>query len=211
MDELDILLQEKSNLKNKINGAMKELKVWFESKIEHVRDFFRKVSRRIKESLKRIKNDDKLTRDIKRNGEIVFEKGTLGSSYKNGVLTHLSELGVQSNIVIKDSKKGISYIANDDADRAMYIKRRVMDTLKKVATIGGIILSLEGIHLAMEKNRENKNRKDTVNSHFEKLGKNKNRTVYDVEFEPKDNVRSHIFDDEDEGGGTSSGFALSLY
>lgn len=209
-EDIEFLLEQKSNLKRKITKAMQELKEWFYNKIDTVKDFFRKVATKVKQSLRHVKSNDVVSRDVKHKGEVVFKKGTVGSVYINGVEAELRDLQVNTNMVINDSKRGISYVVNDDAERAAYQKTRVINTLKKVSAIGGLLVAISASCYTVIKSKEEKERKSTVNSVFDKMEKDK-RIVKDVEIidrTNKSNVRSDIFDDEDMSGGR---LALSGY
>lgn len=197
MEDIGVLIEQKANITRKITKALQELKIWFQDKIDKVKDFFRQVSKKVKESLRHVKDDDKLPKDIKYNEDIIFKKGTVGRVYKNGVQTRISDLGIDANIVIKDSKRGLSYVANNEADKAMYIKTRVVDTLKKVTAMGGLVLALAASSKIILKSKENARRKDTVKNHFNNMEKEKN-PVYDVDL--GDEINSNIkkaFDDDD--------------
>lgn len=201
-DDIETLIEAKINIKDNIIYAMNELITWFESSIDKVQDFFRKVSHRLIQELKKFNKDTIIIKDVKYNDDIIFKKGTTVNAYQNGIKKSLKDLKINTDIVIKDSKKGISYIINDDTDRALYTRKKVESTLKNITAVGGMLLAVFAVSTKILKNKDDVRKMNLSISKMNQKEKD-NAVILDADYyhsdknEPIFNNRFNIFDDDD--------------
>lgn len=141
MDELNMLIQEKSNIRSKISGAMKELKGWFEKKKDDVKDYFNTLTNKVKEVKNDTLHNQGISKDIVIGGKVVFKQGTTVSNVSSKILRLMTEIKNEVNKTLSECKKGIKYIISNQYENAVHCKEIVLSNLKKITIIGSVIVS----------------------------------------------------------------------
>ena len=157
-ESLELLIEEKKDIKGKITKAMQDLKEWFLNKIEHVKDFFIDLKRKISESInKKIPGNARLDRDISIEGEIVFPKGTPMSKVNSGIIRQLGEVNRQKDIVIRECKNGVIDISRRDSEAAIDKKKKVVKAIKIMTKSASLIMAGLKIHRKIKTVKQVKN------------------------------------------------------
>ena len=192
IDELELLLQEKYEVRQKISTVMKKLKEWFMAKINELGDLFRHVKNSVSEGLRNIKNrKGKINKDININGETIIPKNTPVSTVTNSIQSDLSNLQITTKVVIQDCKDGIHYIDDDDKDKAVKTKTKVMDKIKNITLIITPIMAGVFALTLYKKNESERKRFET------KINKIKSDIASDVKNDVKSELKTNREAEED--------------
>lgn len=181
MDELTMLLEEKSNIKKKISETMKDLKNWFTKKKEDVKDYLDTIKDKIIESKEDVTDNRNINKDIIVNNNVVFKKGTSVSKVFTKISSLMRDLKDEIVNVIIYCKEGISSILSNNYENAIHCKKLILSNLKKIALIGTIIVSgIGGITLSNKVNVNQLNSRLT-DQELKRLVKNRKEDIIDFQ------------------------------
>ena len=156
---LEDLLIERSNVREKITKAAKDLKKWFIDKIDSLRDFFYDIKEKIMSALERkLPSGLIIERDVVVRGEVIFKKGTAASNLVLTAKKRLNDLKKETNEAISKCKKGIKAINDSEKlKKAAEFKNEVIKHATRISIAGAIgVACANAIERAKENNKTKK-------------------------------------------------------
>lgn len=188
VNELDLLMEEQKNIRQKISTVMKKLKDWFIQKIHELGELIRNVKSSISEALRNMRNHDgKVDKNINVEGETVIKKGTPIKTVTNNVQSDLNNLQVTTKVVIGDCKDGIRYVDGDNKDMAIKTRTKIMNKIKDISLIVTPIMA--GV-LAIALYKKNESERKRFESRI-------SRMKSDIASDVKKNVKSELRADKE--------------
>lgn len=185
-NEIEILIEERNHIIEKISTIMNKLKEWFIDKINNLKELFRNIKDVIVSSIRGTDQNGTISKDIQSNGETIVKKGTPVKVVTKDIKSGVSKLQITTNVVINDCKDGIESVSNGNKDKAIKIKNKVVDKIKNITLI---ITPLMAGALALTLYKKNKNDRNEFDT---KVNRMKSEIVSDV----KDKIRKEMEDDK---------------
>lgn len=146
MYSLEMLLEDRLSIRNKISQAMNELKQWFSNKMDSAKDFFRDLKEKftgVKRKIFHIIGIDgsNIEVNVRYGDKILYKKGTPVNSLMEEIDGIMNDLRVETDKIVKDCKDGIRNITRNEKEKAIDIKYTVSDRIKKVVFMGSVMVS----------------------------------------------------------------------